>query len=148
MELRKSTIREELELQLGSQLNALISEAHALNIRTAAAFDPTLQPAAFLVVRWLYSHGPSSATKIAESVAMDRSAISRLINQLKALGYVMSEPNPSDRRGVQLSLTEQGKSKTLEVLKEKESIFINRISELSELDLKSYIEMLQTLTGK
>ncbi|MBD8138860.1 MarR family transcriptional regulator [Bacillus sp. CFBP 13597] len=146
MDINNSDLREELELALGEQLNSLISEAHALNVRTAATFDPTLQPAAFLIVRWLFSHGPTNASTLAESTAMDRSSISRLIGQLKGLGYVKSEPHPKDRRGVMLSLTELGHDKTIKALKEKESIFFERISGLTDSELKAYIEMLKNLT--
>ncbi|MFP5115183.1 MarR family winged helix-turn-helix transcriptional regulator [Bacillaceae bacterium C204] len=146
MDINNSDLREKLELALGEQLNALISEAHALNVRTAATFDATLQPAAFLIVRWLFSHGPTNATTLAESTAMDRSSISRLIGQLKGLGYVKSDPHPKDRRGVLLSLTELGHDKTIKSLKEKESIFYERISSLTDSELKEYIEMLKSLT--
>lgn len=146
MDINNSDLREELELALGEQLNSLISEAHALNVRTAATFDTTLQPAAFLIVRWLFSHGPTNASTLADSTAMDRSSISRLIGQLKGLGYVKSEPHPKDRRGVMLSLTELGHDKTIKALKEKESIFFERISGLTDSELKAYIEMLKKLT--
>lgn len=146
MDINNSDLREELELALGEQLNSLISEAHALNVRTAATFDTTLQPAGFLIVRWLFSHGPTNASTLAESTAMDRSSISRLIGQLKGLGYVKSEPHPKDRRGVMLSLTELGHDKTIKALKEKESIFFERISGLTDSELKAYIEMLKNLT--
>lgn len=91
-------MRTQLELNLGKQLNILISASHALNVRTAAVFDPTLQSASFLIVRWLLSYGPTTATLLAESTAMDQSSVSRLVTQLKQLGYVKSEPHPEDRR--------------------------------------------------
>ena len=138
-----NTKRTQLELKLGEQLNALISASHALNVRTAARFDSTLQPAAFLLVRWLYSFGPTSATALAESTAMDRSSVSRLVNQLKSLGYVKSEASPEDRRGILLSLTELGRQKTLDALKEKESLFYERISKWDDCQLEKFTEMLR-----
>jgi len=139
----KSTRRAQLELKLSEQLNALISASHALNVRTAARFDSALQPAAFLIVRWLFSFGPTSATVLAESTAMDRSSVSRLVNQLKCLGYVKSEPSPSDRRGILLSLTELGLQKATDALKEKESIFYERISKWDDYQLEKFVEMLR-----
>ncbi len=136
-----------LEQQLGEQLNALISAAHALNVRTAEIFDSTLQPASFLIVRWLFSFGPASATVLAESTAMDRSSVSRLLSQLKQLNYVKSEPSPNDRRGVLLSLTELGKQKTIDALKEKESAFYERISKWDDYKLEKFIKMLKDFNG-
>ncbi|MBU3157354.1 MarR family winged helix-turn-helix transcriptional regulator [Clostridium estertheticum] len=138
-----NTKRTQLELKLGEQLNALISASHALNVRTAARFDSTLQPAAFLLVRWLFSFGPTSATVLAESTAMDRSSVSRLVNQLKSLGYVKSEASPDDGRGILLSLTELGRQKTLDALKEKESLLYERISKWDDYQLEKFTEMLK-----
>ena len=144
----KNTRRLQLELNLGEQLNALISASHALNVRTSARFDSTLQPAAFLIIRWLFSFGPTSASVLAESTAMDRSSVSRLVSQLKHLGYVKSEPSPDDRRGVLLSLTELGRQRTMDALKEKESIFYDRISKWDDYKLQNFIEMLRDFNDK
>ena len=142
-----NTTREQLEQKLGEQLNALISASHALNVRTAARFDSTLQPAAFLIVRWLFSFGPTNATVLAESTAMDRSSVSRLVNQLKRLGYVKSETSPDDRRGVLLSLTELGHQQTMDALKEKEFAFYKRISKWEDSELENFIKMLKFFNG-
>jgi len=135
--------RIELELELGKELNALISASHSLNVRTAARFDSTLQPATFLLIRWLFSFGPASATVLAESTAMDRSSVSRLINQLKKLNYVKSEISPNDRRGILLSLTELGHQKTIDALNEKESLFYERISNWDDYKLEKFTRMLK-----
>ncbi|MBK1813364.1 MarR family transcriptional regulator [Clostridium sp. YIM B02505] len=135
--------RLDLESMLGRQLNMLLSASHALNVRTATCFDNSLQPAAFLLIRWLFTYGPTSATVLAESTAMDRSSVSRLVNQLKKLGYVISESSPEDRRGVLLSLTELGRQKTIDALKEKESDFYDRISNWDDSKLESFVDLLK-----
>lgn len=139
----KDATRIQLELDLGEQLNIIISASHALNVRTAARFDPTLQPAAFLIVRWLFSFGPTSATSLSESTAMDRSSVSRLVNQLKNLGYVKSEQSPSDRRGVLVSLTELGQQRTIDALKEKENAYYERIEKWDDSKLEAFIDLLK-----
>jgi len=140
--------RVQLELNLGDQLNALISASHAINVSAAARFDSTLQPAAFLIVRWLFSFGSTSATVLAESTAMDRSSVSRLVNQLKRLGYVKSEPSPDDGRGVLLSLTELGQQNTIDALKQKESTFYERISKWDNHQLENFIELLKQFNNQ
>lgn len=140
-------IRTKLELTLGDELNALISASHALNVRTAAVFDSTLQPAAFLIIRWLLSYGPVNATVLAESTAMDRSSVSRLVTQLKHLGYVKSESHPKDRREILLSLTETGREKASKAINEKGSEFYNRISTWENSDLEAFISMLRCFNG-
>ncbi len=115
--------REQLELALGKQLNALISAVHALNVKAAVRFDSSLQPASFHIIRWLYSYGPTSAASLADSTAMDRSSISRLVKQLETLGYVKRETSPDDGRAILLSLTELGQQQNIQALKEKEHMF-------------------------
>lgn len=139
--------REKLEIQLGQQLNALISASHALNVRAAAKFDSSLQPAAFHIVRWLYSYGPTSAATLAESTAMDRSSVSRLVKQLESLGYVNREASPHDGRGIVLSLTEDGKQRIMDALKEKESVFYERLSDWKDAELHDFIQMLRHFNG-
>ncbi|WP_313075830.1 MarR family winged helix-turn-helix transcriptional regulator [Lacrimispora sp.] len=145
---KQDAIRSQLELALGNELNALISASHALNMRTAAIFDPTLQPAAFLIIRWLLSYGPANATILAESTAMDRSSVSRLVTHLKHLGYVKSETHPEDRRGVLLSLTELGREKASNAIKEKGEEFYKRISKWKDSDLEAFIDMLRCFNGQ
>lgn len=141
------TGRAQLEIHLGQQLNALLSASHALHVKTAAVFDPNLQPAAFLLVRWILAYGPSSATSLAESLAMDRSSISRLVAQLKKAGYVHSEPDPHDRRGVVLSVTDLGRDKAVLAMNEKGAEFYHRISDWDDSSLVAFIQMLKRFNG-
>ncbi|MEK3704100.1 MarR family transcriptional regulator [Paenibacillus sp. FSL R7-0198] len=143
----KTKDRTALELALGEQIHALISASHALNVRSAERFDANLQPAAFQLVRWLYSYGPTSAAALAEANAMDRSSVSRLIKQLEKLGYVSKEQDPKDRRGVLLSLTELGQQSTVGALKEKESAFYDRISRWDDKELELFTAMLRQFNG-
>ncbi|QLY77951.1 MarR family winged helix-turn-helix transcriptional regulator [Clostridium intestinale] len=139
--MKKSKYREDLELQLGEQLNYLISSSHALNVRAAECFDSSLQPAAFIIVRWLFSYGAANATILADATAMDKSSISRLINQLKKFNYVKSEADPNDKRGVIISLTELGKTKTIEALKQKETAFYERILNWDDTKLENFVAL-------
>ncbi|WP_025680326.1 MarR family winged helix-turn-helix transcriptional regulator [Paenibacillus massiliensis] len=139
--------RAQLELDLGKQLNALISASHALHVEAAARFDSSLQPAAFHIVRWLYSYGPTNAAALAEAIAMDRSSVSRLVKRLEALGYVKKEASSEDGRGVILSLTDIGQQNMIRASQEKESIFYERITNWTNTDLQAFIEMLRRLNG-
>src|SRR3954463_1339237 len=95
--------RREAEGALGDELNALLSASRALTERTAAAFHPGLQPAAFHLARWLYAYGPAKPSALPAAAAMDRSSTSNLIGRMKALGLVESTPDPTDRRAVNVS---------------------------------------------
>lgn len=141
------TRRGQLEQMLGEQINALISSSHALHVRTSARFDSSMQPAAFLIIRWLFSFGTTSAAHLAEATAMDRSSVSRLVKHLEHSGYVKKEVSSNDRRGILLSLTELGRLKTVDALKEKELAFYERISKWDNVQLEDFIKMLRLFNG-
>ncbi|MFE4952382.1 MarR family winged helix-turn-helix transcriptional regulator [Leifsonia sp. NPDC056665] len=136
------SVRRERELALGVELNALLSASRALTERSAAAFHPGLQPAAFHLARWLYAYGPANPSTLAEAVAMDRSSTSNLIGRLKQLGFVTSEPDPADRRGVILSLTSSGVARVVEALDLRGSTFFSRTQSWSVEELEQFTALL------
>lgn len=70
---------------------------------------------------------------------MDRSSVSRLVNQLKQSGYV----TPDDRRAVLLSLTELGRQTAVMALKEKEQLFYESVASLENAEIERFIDMLR-----
>lgn len=78
---------------------------------------------------------------------MDRSSISRLAKQLQLLGYVNRGVSPNDGRGVLLSLTENGEQKVIEALKEKESVYYERLSNWEDTELHNFIQLLKHFNG-
>ena len=134
--------RREAEGALGDELNALLSASRALTERTAAAFHPGLQPAAFHLARWLYAYGPAKPSALAEAVAMDRSSTSNLIGRMKALGLVESTPDPTDRRAVNVSLTTAGVARVVEALDLRGTTFHERTRDWSVDDLRAFTTML------
>ncbi|MNE80554.1 MarR family protein [compost metagenome] len=78
---------------------------------------------------------------------MDRSSVSRLIKQLEALGYVTKEAAPDDRRSVVISLTDTGEKKIIDSLKEKESVFFERISTWNDIELNDFLQILRRFNG-
>lgn len=138
-----SSPRDTLELELGQQLNVLLTAAHALGTRAAAYFDKGLQPAAFHVARWLHVHGPATSSAIAENVAMDRSATSRLLGQLQQLGFVVRDSDPKDRRGVIFSLTDLGNKRLSLALEQRGLAFHERIEPWTDNELRRFANMLR-----
>jgi DNA-binding MarR family transcriptional regulator len=70
-----------------------------------------LRPAQWEALRYLgqanrYSRSPSAVTAFLHAT---RSPVSQVINTLVARGLVHREPNPKDKRGVCLSVTEKGR---------------------------------------
>ncbi|QRN95858.1 winged helix-turn-helix transcriptional regulator [Archangium violaceum] len=136
-------IREQLLASVGEQLGTLLSAARALTAASAARFHPDLQPAAFHVVRWLSAFGPAHAGAIAEGVAMDKSAVSRLIRDLKAVGILQAAPDPNDRRATILSLTPLGEKQMKKVFEQKGQVFLQRTQHWSNEELATFAELLR-----
>lgn len=140
--------RREIQLALGVEINALLSASRALTERTAAAFHPDLQPAAFHLARWLYAYGPANPSTLAEAVAMDRSSTSNLLRRMKALGLIESAPDPTDRRAVKVSLTGDGESRVVEALDLRGSTFFDRTSNWTTEDLQTFTDLLRDFNSR
>ncbi|HWX66597.1 MAG TPA: MarR family transcriptional regulator [Rhodanobacter sp.] len=135
--------RRALEVELGEQLNVLLTAAHALANQAAACFDEGLQPAAFHIARWLHAHGPATSSTIASNVAMDRSATSRLLGQLQRLGFVVRESHSEDRRGAIYSLTLEGRARLNLALKQRGLAFYERTRLWNDSELRRFTAMLR-----
>jgi DNA-binding MarR family transcriptional regulator len=143
IQLAAQSARRALEVELGRQLNVLLTDAHALSTQAAAYFDEGLQPAAFHVARWLHAHGHATSSAIADNVAMDRSATSRLLGQLRRLGFVARESDPTDRRGAVFSLTHEGRERLSLALEQRGLVFHGRTEPWSDNELQRFTEMLR-----
>jgi DNA-binding MarR family transcriptional regulator len=80
--------------------------------------------------------GPAKVSSVAEAVAMDRSATSRLTARLVDSGMIEARPDPSDGRGVVLNLTDRGRKKVSRALVRKGDVFRQRIDAWSDAELE------------
>ncbi|MBK5417892.1 MarR family winged helix-turn-helix transcriptional regulator [Pseudomonas sp. TH31] len=139
--------RETLVLALGEQLSALLSASRALTVATSAEFHPDLPPAAFHIAHWLHVFGPAKVSCVAEAVAMDRSATSRLTARLIDLELVEARPDPLDGRGTILSLSRRGRKKIRQAILHKGDVFRQRIDDWSDVDLEQLTQLLRRFNG-
>lgn len=139
--------RRDLQLRLGEEINALLSATRALSERSAAQFYDGLQPAAFHIARWLHAFGPAKPSVIAEEVGMDRSSTSTLIGRMRALDLLVSAPDPKDRRGVIVHLTELGRNRVIETLANRGTEFYARTDNWPLRDLDDLVRLLRQLTS-
>ncbi|MCU1528791.1 MAG: transcriptional regulator, MarR family [Frondihabitans sp.] len=128
-------------LELGTQINALLSASRSLTERSAAQFHPDLTPAAFHLARWLFAFGPTKPSVLAAQVSMDRSSTSALIGRMKKLDIVTTQPDPADHRGVIVDLTETGRKHVTAALDLRGAEFADRLAGWDAAD----VEMLTTL---
>ncbi len=134
--------------------NVLATEAVMNTIRTAdMVFDRIgrlLRPlnvsaAGGLVLGILRDRGPISPSELGERLIVTRATVTGLIDSLETRGFVRRSPNPDDRRGLLVEITPAG----LTVLQELRTIVHRNekvwLSDLSDQDLRSYIEVLHRI---
>lgn len=139
--------RAELELALGEGINALLSATRALTERSAASFHEQLQPAGFHIARWLHAFGPAKPSVIADAVGMDRSSTSTLLGRMRTLGLIESTPDPADRRGVIIDLSDAGERRVSRTLAERGDEFGDRVRSWSDDEVRTLTALLRRLTA-
>jgi DNA-binding MarR family transcriptional regulator len=142
---RAAQQREQLVSEVGSELAGFLASARGFMTEAASRFHPDLPPAAFHVARWLMANGPSRTNDIAEGVAMDRSAVSRLLDALQTAGLVRVMVDPSDRRANSVRLTPTGRRHVTRALRWKVDEFHDRLASWNEHDLDDLARLLAQL---
>jgi DNA-binding MarR family transcriptional regulator len=62
----------------------------------------------FLALKRLALDGPMCAGELARALDHDAGAMTRVIDQLQAKGYVRRQPNEQDRRSLRIAVTDAG----------------------------------------
>ena len=100
---------------------------------------PPLSREHLLVIISQYPDGVRQKV-VADKVGINQSSASELINKLEATGYIERTIDPDDKRATLLFLTEKGKARAAEVEDERNEIFKDIFSVLTE-------EEKETLSG-
>jgi DNA-binding MarR family transcriptional regulator len=131
--------------------NVLATEAVMNTIRTAdLLFDRIgrlLRPlgvsaAGGLVLGLLRDNGALSPSDLGQRLIVTRATVTGVVDSLERRGYVRRTPNPADRRSLLVELTPGGRRVVQEV-----RTLIHRnekawMSQLSDTELRAYIELL------
>ena len=78
--------------------------------RALADLGVDLRYTQFLVIKRLAAAGQMSATELARASELDGGAMTRLLDQLEAKGYLRRRPHEQDRRALRIELTEAGEA--------------------------------------
>ncbi|MGC5017899.1 MarR family winged helix-turn-helix transcriptional regulator [Micromonospora sp. DT47] len=90
------------------ELTALLRRGRAFSWEIAREVHPNLEPNAYGLLLWLRRSGSIRLTDLATRLGIGKGTLSRQIHGLEGLGLVRRDPDPTDRRAAQLSLTEEG----------------------------------------
>ena len=109
---------------------------------TLAEFD--LTHGEFKVLGWL-RHGPHSPGELAANAELSSGAMTNRIDQLERAGLVERTPDPSDRRGIQVTATQKGLDLWLTAFAaqaEKEKFFASTLSADEKRELNAMLRRL------
>jgi DNA-binding MarR family transcriptional regulator len=87
-------------------LNAHARVTRAISRDLAAAGLPDLSVYDAL---WALYKGPLRVNQLADSVVLSPTAMSRFVDRLERDGYVRRQPDPADRRALQITITDDGR---------------------------------------
>ncbi len=126
-------VRDHLEIRIWLRLLACANRIEtALQRKIVGAFGITL--ARFdLLAQLERAGGVLTMTDASKRMMVTNGAITGLVDRLAQEGFVVREPHPNDRRTILVRLTEQGRSRFLEMAREHEGW---TASLLSGLDLQ------------
>lgn len=129
--------------ELGSELGALLAASRAVMAASAARFHPDLQPAAYQVAAALARHGPSKTGHLAETLGMDKSAVSRLAKSLIEQRLVEAAADPDDGRGTVYRLTDAGSRRLQAADAVKTEAFLARLAHWDAAELAQLVGLLR-----
>lgn len=96
----------------------------------------------FAILQYIHKQGKTTATDIATTFGVGKSAITAFVNRLMHKELITRRRNERDRRIIYLSLTEQG---ALAVKETEKAIHLFLIEKLEEFDIDDIDRFLQAL---
>ncbi|MFD4573035.1 MarR family winged helix-turn-helix transcriptional regulator [Streptomyces sp. NPDC058417] len=112
METDETTVGREAAVgrDIADALGTLLKRSTRLGLHRALTqgMGEAVDELTYPVLSGLARSGPSTAADLAPEVGLDRSGVTRRASRLEEAGLVRREPDPADRRGTLLVLTEEG----------------------------------------
>lgn len=93
----------------------------------------------------LHDDGPMTQQLLADRLRLQKSTVSRLVDQLQADGLVRRTANPDDRRSVLLELTASGRRRAERLDDARREMFESLVGRLSAAERRRVIEALGLL---
>lgn len=100
----------------------------------------------FAVMARLWEYGPSSQNEIGRLAGIDSATIGGVIQRLQAAEFVETAPHPSDRRRVQVELTETGRAAVERAIESAWQANERTLAPLSAPERRSLIRLLRKIS--
>lgn len=127
--------RRDAVLGLESQLWLLGRRFRQRTLAVAEEISAGLGLNAYAVLESLAKRGPARQGDLAENVALDKTAISRLVQELLELGLVERHPDPSDARAQLVDLSPAGREQMARIRASRHAAFEERLADWTDEEL-------------
>jgi MarR family transcriptional regulator, 2-MHQ and catechol-resistance regulon repressor len=99
----------------------------------------------FMVLELLYNKGPHTVQKISEKLSIPSGSITYVVDKLEEKEFVKREPSPTDRRALNVVLTEKGQRLFKEIFPQHVEVISERLSFISNEEKIQLTELLKRL---
>ena len=108
----------------------------------AVQVHPELNATSYLILTTLSEHGACRAAHLADSFALDKGSVSRMVHQLLELGLIERSPDPADGRASILSVTDEAVRRIEAVRGDRREHFDDRLDGWEVADIEDLAERL------
>ena len=131
---------------------ALTRISRVANSRRAARYRSQLSgvdllPTAVATLAAIVRVGPARLTDVSAHLELEPSRVSKEVNRLVEAGFVTQEPDPSDRRAVLLTVTDEGADAWRRYRKATDKQLARTLDDWSDDDLHHLAEQLRRLSA-
>lgn len=99
----------------------------------------------FLILGFLHNNGDSKMCGIAKFMSVTTAAMTGMVDRLEKYGYVKREPEPQDRRIINVSLTQKGLELVRKINRKRRRMIIDVFGKVSEEDRSDYLRVLMKI---
>ncbi|MGK9147517.1 MarR family winged helix-turn-helix transcriptional regulator [Plantibacter flavus] len=140
--------RPEHDVAIGAveeQFSLLINRIRNGIRERAERISPGLQPAGYKLLSMVTRSGSIRAGALAEMLATDKSAVSRLIHQLEGLGLLARTPDPEDGRASLVIATPEGIRRMESTRASDQALLYQQLAAWDEHEVRRLAELLAKL---
>ena len=123
------------KLRLATQRHLVIFSRHLSDVT----------PTQFSILARLYEVGETSQNQLGRLVAMDAATTKGVIARLLEKDLVEARADPNDLRRLQISLTDAGRSLTIDAIEKARKITEDTVANLTGRDVKRLLELLDKM---
>jgi DNA-binding MarR family transcriptional regulator len=138
----KPAARTESLRLLESEVGVMIRRIRRVLWERARAVHADLQPASYLMLAYLADHGAMRGSAIADTLAIDKGAVSRQLHHLVELGLVDRSPDPDDGRATLVSASAEAVRRIQHVAEDRRRWLDERLGDWTDDELADFAEVL------